>query len=590
MPQPIAYNTGSQTSGSLKLNGIEYAISSSIVSGSNGQRWFTSVNPGNGIVLVTNSFTQSYSTYQNSTPLFYTASALTATAITGAINGLPDRFGLPRFTDTASAFAWVANSRKYFMMNYEYPQIVTDNLVFLTDAKFLASYPTTQSTWYDISGNNNIFGLFNGPSFNPNGYITTDGVNDFLSSTNPQSISNISGSDPFTFSALFKLTQYANQQASDVNNYSSLLMKGAYNPSFGISLWYDLPSGGVFTRARTYSGVRNLSLPSTASGYGNPTQTSNTNFALNRWYQVDFTSEFSGTTYTFKTYVNGNLDVTSTSTLSTYPVAFQNNSNLTLATSPIGGNGVIAPINISKGVVYKKSLSQAEVNQNYYSGPIATDGLVFALDAGNLVSYESSSLTAYSLTGSNSGSLTNGTSYSSANGGVFVFDGVDDSISVPDNAALDFTGSVNLTSEVWINFNLYKDISFVNAKGDGGGQATAYNYFFIGTNTSFYFRVSDGTTTQNSPLITKANLPEGTWGHVVAVLDTTVIRIYLNGVEIGTSTTRTINPKANNNPLYISGTTYSLNGKIGISRIYNRALTAAEVQQNFNAQRSRFGI
>ena len=112
MPQPIAYNTGSQTSGSLKLNGIEYAISSSIVSGSNGQKWFTSVNPGNGIVLVTNSFTQSYATYPNATPLFYTASALTTTAITGAINGLPDRFGLPQFTDTASAFAWVANSGK----------------------------------------------------------------------------------------------------------------------------------------------------------------------------------------------------------------------------------------------------------------------------------------------------------------------------------------------------------------------------------------------------------------------------------------------------------------------------------------------
>ena len=139
MPQPIAYNTGSQTSGILKLNGIEYAISSSIVSGSNGQRWFTSVNPGNGIVLVTNSFTQSYATYQNSTPLFYTASALTANAITGAINGLPDRFGLPQFTDTASAFAWVANNRKYFMMNYEYPQIVTNGLISNLDAKFLAS-------------------------------------------------------------------------------------------------------------------------------------------------------------------------------------------------------------------------------------------------------------------------------------------------------------------------------------------------------------------------------------------------------------------------------------------------------------------
>jgi hypothetical protein len=288
------------------------------------------------------------------------------------------------------------------------------------------------TTWYDVSGNNNSGFLINGPSFNPNGYITTDGVDDFLSSTNPQSVSSISGSDPFTFSALFKLTQYANQRA-DSANYTSLLMKGAYNPSFGISLRYDLPSGGVFTRARTYSGVRNLSLPSTASGYGNPTQTSNTTFALNRWYQVDFTSEFSGTTYTFKTYVNGNLDVTSTSTLSTYPVAFQNNSNLTVAAGPLGGNGITAPVNIAKAAIIIKHYHKQKFLQNYYQAPIVTDGLVFAADAGNLVSYENGSTTTYSLTGSLSGSLINGVGFTNSNGGAWSFDGVDDYISILGN-------------------------------------------------------------------------------------------------------------------------------------------------------------
>ncbi len=226
-----------------------------------------------------------------------------------------------------------------------------------------------------------------------------------------------------------------------------------------------------------------------------------------------------------------------------------------------------------------------------HSPQIVTNGLVLALDAGNTKSYASGSTTWFDKSGyANNGTLTNGPTFSSANGGSIVFDGTNDTISVPDNAVLDFTGSVNLTSEVWINFNLYKDISMVNAKGDGGGQITAYNYLFIGTNTSFYFRFSDGITTQNSPFITKSNLPENTWGHVVGVLDTTSIRLYLNGKEIGTATTRTINPNANNNPLYISGPTYCLNGKIAISRIYNRALSASEVQQNFNALRGRFEI
>ena len=226
------------------------------------------------------------------------------------------------------------------------------------------------------------------------------------------------------------------------------------------------------------------------------------------------------------------------------------------------------------------------VNRDYEG--IVTDGLVLNLDAGFTPSYPKNGTTWYDVGSSNNGTLTNGPTFNSDNGGSIVFDGVDDTVSVPDNAVLDFT--VNLTSEVWINLNLYKDISIVNAKGNGGGQITAYNYLFLGSNTSFYFRFSDGITSQNSPFITKSNLPENTWGHVVGVLDTTAIRLYLNGVEIGTATTRTINPNPNNSPLYISGPTYSLNGKIAISRIYNRALTATEITQNYNAQKSRFGL
>jgi hypothetical protein len=453
------------------------------------------------------------------------------------------------------------------------------------DAQFVGSYPTTGSTWYDVSGNGNTFDLFNGPSFNPNGYITTDGVDDYLSSTNPQSVSNISGSDPFTFSALFKLTQYANQRLTDSENYSSLLMKGSYNPSFGISLGYSLPSGGVFTRAKTYSGVRNLSLPSTASGYGHPNQTSNTDFALNRWYQVDFTSEFLGTTYTFKTYINGNLDITSTSTLSTYPVAFQNNSNLTVATSPLAGNGIIAPINIAKGAIYKKTLSQAEINQNYYQAPIVTNGLVFALDAGNLVSYESGSTSTYSMTGSISGSLINGTSYNSGNGGSWVFDGVDD----------------------------YVDTTFKASISIGNGNPFTISAFFKTGNTTqqmlvtcpdsprFYIEVFNrsgvlvshwGIGNNNNSSTSTAIINLNQIYNYVTTYDGNIAKGYLNGVltdtdTIGSQSYNTnflqIGKYANFLPLYLSGSIYT-------TQIYNRALTDSEVLQNFNAQKGRFGL
>ena len=228
---------------------------------------------------------------------------------------------------------------------------------------------------------------------------------------------------------------------------------------------------------------------------------------------------------------------------------------------------------------------------SFNNGPtVITNGLVLALDAGDRNSYVSGSTTWFDLTGVNNGTLVNGPTFNTGSGGSIVFDGVNDSVNIPDNPVLDFTGSVNLTSEVWIKFNQYKDISFVNAKGDGSGIQNNYNYFFIGTNTSFYFKFSDGTTTQNSPIITQANLPTGSWGHVVGVLDTTAIRLYLNGVEIGTATTRTINPKSNNSSFLISSPSYALNGNVAISRIYNRALTPQEITQNFNANKGRFGL
>ena len=247
------------------------------------------------------------------------------------------------------------------------PDIIQDGLVLSLDASDRNSYVSGSTTWFDISGNGGNGTLVNGPTFNSTngGAIVTDGTDDYITYTSPSAINNISGSDPFTFSVMFRLTQYANQRLTDAANVSSLLMKGSYNPSYGLNVYYDLPSAGVFTRARLYYGTRNLALPSTASGYGNPNYFANTVLSLNQWYQVDFTNEFSGSTYTLNLYVNGTLDRVATSTSIYYPVAYQNSNNLTTATSPLGGNGIISPINIATAKVYNRALSASEVTQNY---------------------------------------------------------------------------------------------------------------------------------------------------------------------------------------------------------------------------------
>ena len=106
---------------------------------------------------------------------------------------------------------------------------------------------------------------------------------------------------------------------------------------------------------------------------------------------------------------------------------------------------------VASAKVYYGQLTQGEVNHNYYGGDIVTDGLTFATDAGNLVSYESGSTSAYSLTGSIEGTLVNGVTFNSLNGGTWTFDDSDDKITFPNNAVFNHTSE--LTIESWAKFD-----------------------------------------------------------------------------------------------------------------------------------------
>ena len=529
MPQPIAYNTGSQTSGSLKLNGIEYAISSSIVSGSNGQRWFTSVNPGNGIVLVTNSFTQSYSTYQNSTPLFYTASALTAAAITGAINGLPDRFGLPQFTDTASAFAWVANSGKYFMMNYEYPQIVTDRLSLLIDANFLASYPTTQSTWYDVSGNGFSTTLVNGPTFQTGGWFNLDGTDDRIQRT-----SNILTTTTGTVVMWLRTTDqtWLMIEGNTTSYYLGAIYLGGawYNNACGS------PSYFVDTKSSTNP---------TSEGYidGRFHMFEAKNVDLSGW-----------TTHQFLDYNGGGT------------------FNMT---------GDVAKIQM-----YNRNLTAAESKQNYFGSPIVTDGLVLAVDANNIVSYPKSGTTAYPLTSSVNGTLINGTSFNPNFGGYWAFDGVDDYISWGNNFNLT---STSISGFVWGWANSLNDyLPWIDKLSSNG------NYRFHADSVGRLIFGIRNTANAYEQMQTGVLISPNTWYHLGFTFNNSTKegKIYLNG-QLQLSNTFTIDRGDTTTDLqtgYQANNGGTLNGRIATLSLYNRELSASEVAQNFNAQRSRFGI
>ena len=223
------------------------------------------------------------------------------------------------------------------------------------------------------------------------------------------------------------------------------------------------------------------------------------------------------------------------------------------------------------------------------AGPdISENGLVLALDAGNTKSYPGSGTTWFDLSGrGNNGTLTLGPTYSSSNGGSIVFDGVDDYVSFTSNPSL----TNQITVDVWVKMS---DPQGVNASGLILGRESSYRMLYSGsaidwvcatTNNAWYTTgtaVSAGSVTPFTSIL-----------NIVGTYDGANNRIYINGTlrttgssisgDILTNGTYYLMRTTAGNVDYGQGTVYS-------HKLYNRALTSAEIQQNYIATKSRFGL
>ena len=226
----------------------------------------------------------------------------------------------------------------------------------------------------------------------------------------------------------------------------------------------------------------------------------------------------------------------------------------------------------------------------YNTGPIIRDGLVLCLDAANTKSYPGSGTTWTDLSGNgNTGTLVNGVGYSGSNLGSLSFDGVNDYV---DCGPVSTIGSslTGLTVNVWINPSV-KDIKCIVENGTNYTTNTFYmfqenaNYFTFEVYGTFYDAVFANFIYQTN-----------TWYNLTGVWSSNSrVEIYSNGVlssgtRIGLAQSSVINGNTN---LLIGSRNYGeypFNGNIAQVSIYNRALTASEISQNFNALRGRFGI
>jgi len=216
---------------------------------------------------------------------------------------------------------------------------------------------------------------------------------------------------------------------------------------------------------------------------------------------------------------------------------------------------------------------------------VVTSGLVLALDAADTNSYPRTGTTWYDLTGNvNDGTLTNGPTFNNDRLGCIVFDGIDDYVNVPYNASTISFPTNNATICVW-----YK----VSTTGDGTGvlitqrslNGPGFQIYMISTRL-----YADGGST--SGVSSNAVIPNGTiaFGSIVYDKSNSLLKLYVNGVfDNQVSYTGNIQDTY---PIRLGNGAFGdgpYPGNIYSAYVYNRALTAAEVLQNYSDTKSRFG-
>lgn len=226
--------------------------------------------------------------------------------------------------------------------------------------------------------------------------------------------------------------------------------------------------------------------------------------------------------------------------------------------------------------------------------PIVTNGLVMHLDAGSRQSYPGSGTTWTDLSGNrNSGSLVNGPTYDSSFQGSIVFDGTNDHVLVSPSLSIP-TGASARSVSLWFYTNSSTWVTDVNTLFFYGAGSTG-NAFGIDFDTYPVMEVF----TWGGPgrdLLFSSSFSQVGWKNIsVTYNGSTTILIYENGIYKNTLTltAATTTPSSNVyigavNPSVIVGSYFT--GSIATTQIYNRALSAQEVAQNYNALKSRFGL
>ena len=224
-----------------------------------------------------------------------------------------------------------------------------------------------------------------------------------------------------------------------------------------------------------------------------------------------------------------------------------------------------------------------------HSPRIVTDGLILCVDAGDKMSYPGAGTAWTDLSKSKiNGTLVNGPTFNSSNGGNIAFDGSNDYATLGTASSLFPGPSITASLFCWVKYISGHVIPI-------GGQYTVGQRLYIGV----YYGVWDvgfGSYAWNANFSGTRVTATTNWTLISLIITAGSAVLYVNGQETITKTTDT--SVSLGGPFSIGAFFYDgvLNGgytdpcNIASTQVYNRALSAEEIKQNYNATKGRFGL
>lgn len=447
------------------------------------------------------------------------------------------------------------NTKKSYL-NFT-PRLDRTSLVCHYDFSNSLSYSGSGSTVYDISGYDNNGTLAGTYTYNSSGdkYIALS--SGYINIGNPSTMLVTTGD--FTV----ELWAWVN---SSNGLYSKILAKGSWMTGTSFIMGYTPTVGGAWMELYINS----------SQVLGTP---NNLTATFNTWRHIVWRRQ------------NGYWDIYVSGTTS-IPI-FYNASNLSNSYNwVIGGNSALTELNncrIALFKLYQRALSNNEIQQSYlefqnkFYPQLVKSGLTFLVDASNPESYPGSGTVWYDISGKNYNiNLLNGPTYSGEYGGAIVFDGTNDYGITRSLTQLEM-GNRSCTIGAW-----FRTTDSTGAIATKRGAGSGYQHYIYGGKL-----YADGYSTSTGVFSASAiNNNTVKYGVVVFDYPNSTIRLYINGVADNTAS---LSSGGNDTSAYFNiarsqqytdhfaGTIYSV-------QVYNKALSATEILQNFNAGRGRFSL